>query len=899
MAQPRAQIYYVPSTHWDREWYLPFQGFRYKLVKVVDRLLDILEADPEYRYFVFDGQTVALDDYLEIMPENRPRLETLIRAGRILVGPWYTMPDERILSGESLIRNLLRGYADARRWGVEPMRYGFICDIFGHIAQMPQIFAGMGIPHAFLWRGANDATHPALFCWRAPDGSEVVVWRPSDDGAYSSGKPIWEAANAPDPGTEKWRAGVLEAARHVQQLEGTRSDVPVVLWFDGQDHQIPSPHIPEALEAVREEMPDAEVLFSNLPAFAAAVEPYRTDLPVFAGELIDPARDESRWLAVIPHCLSSHYPMKQANDQCQTLLEAWAEPCLVWATLTARAPTPNFLDHAWQYLLQNHPHDSICGCSIDQVHKDTEYRYDQSSLIAAHVLAECQDNLLGGAGEGDSRELTVSVFSAHPVRGTRVVTLDFDYPRELPARGMHGFPDDPIPCFDILDASGEKLDYQLHSYVQAAGLQEPRTAVEGGLRAHYAIRASVETTLEGIGVKSFRIVPREKPYRSLESQLIGPGEAENEHLVLKIQDNGAIAIGDKQTNATYADLCIFEDTADIGDGWYHVRPIHDQTFLSTGFSTGVSLLTDGAYATTFRIEKTMLLPADFAWMERRRSAERTPVRLLLDVSLHKGARHVECRLSMENTIKDHRLRVLFPTRVPGHDWFAGQPFTVVRRRRGVDRQTFDWQENEVEEKSFVGLAGVNAPKTGLAILGGHGLHEVAVADDAAATVALTLMRGFKRNIQHPERVVPAPMDKRSQLLGPLNFAWRIAPLSGAPDCRALWSMHQEFQAGQRVRAHRGTPQDAVFLRARSGAVLLSALKIARDRDGVILRLFNPADTVAKDVLEFAVPFASAVEVDHAEEPIPGARTRKGGRRLNVSLPKQKIRTYRLRFQPSH
>ena len=175
MAKKRTQIHYVPSTHWDREWYLPFQGFRYKLVKVVDRLLEILEADPEYRYFVFDGQTVALDDYLEIMPENRPRLEALIRDGRILIGPWYTMPDERILSGESLIRNLMRGYADARGWGVEPMRYGYVCDIFGHIAQMPQIFAGMGIPHAFLWRGANDATHPSLFRWRAPAGSASPI----------------------------------------------------------------------------------------------------------------------------------------------------------------------------------------------------------------------------------------------------------------------------------------------------------------------------------------------------------------------------------------------------------------------------------------------------------------------------------------------------------------------------------------------------------------------------------------------------------------------------------------------------------------------------------------------------------------------------------------------------
>ena len=186
LSKRRLQIHYVPSTHWDREWYLPFQGFRYKLVKVVDTLIDILEADPRYQRFVFDGQTVALADYLEIKPENRPRLEALLRSGRILVGPWYTMPDERILSGESLIRNLLRGFADARRFGAEPMRYGYVCDIFGHIAQMPQIFAGMGIAHALVWRGTNQSVHPAHMIWRAPDGSDVLTFRLDDDGSYGT-----------------------------------------------------------------------------------------------------------------------------------------------------------------------------------------------------------------------------------------------------------------------------------------------------------------------------------------------------------------------------------------------------------------------------------------------------------------------------------------------------------------------------------------------------------------------------------------------------------------------------------------------------------------------------------------------------------------------------------------
>ncbi len=903
MPRKRKQIHYVASTHWDREWYLPFQGFRYKLVKLVDQLLDLLEKDPEYRFFVFDGQTAAILDYLEIMPENKPRIEALVRGGRILAGPWHTMPDERIISGEAIIRNLARGYADARSLGADPMRYGFICDIFGHIAQMPQIFAGVGISQAFLWRGANDATHPALFRWRAPDGSEVVTWRPSDDGSYSSGKPVWEAANAPAPGSKEWRDGVIKAAACVQKLEGSRSKVPVTLWFDGQDHQLPCAHIPAALEVIRRAMPDYDVIFSNLNLFARAVEPYCAGLPAFEGELLAPAKDASLWLAVIPHCPSSYYPMKQLNDRCQTLLEYWAEPFLVWAKIETKVPSANFLDHAWQFLLQNHPHDSICGCSIDQVHKDTEYRYDQSAIIAENVIKECQENLAvvmnpaaTGTSDKDRSGLTVSIFSSSPMKRRQVTTIEFDYPADMPARMMHGFPDDQIPCFDILDSSGRRLDYQLHSYVKEAQLQHPAFIFNKGLRAYYSIRASIETTLDGMGITGLHIVPREKPYRLMDSQITGPCEAENQDIALRIQENGAVTIRDKKTGIAYKDLCVFEDTAEMGDGWYHVRPVNNQTFLSTGFPAGISVLADGPFLTTFRIEKTMMLPSSFSWMERRRSQDRIPLNLITDVTLRKGERRVEFRVSMENTIKDHRLRVLFPTGIRGMDWFAGQQFTVVRRARGADRSTFDWQESDVPEKSFLSIAGVDSAKSGLAIIAGHGLHEAAVSDDRSATIALTLMRGFKRTVRGADPAFHTPMDARSQLLGRMTFNWQVATFQGRADFCVLLNMAREFQAGTMVRAHRGNPVDRTFLNSRNGSVMVSAFKPAQDRDGAILRVFNPTDSIAEDVLEFAAPFSSAIEVNHVEEPVPGVRKERGGRRLKISLPAQKIRTYRLRFR---
>src|SRR6202023_4424795 len=102
-------IILVPHTHWDREWYQTFQQFRIRLVRTIDKLLDILDRDDNFQHFMLDGQTIVLDDYLEVQPEQEQRLKKYIQSGHIQIGPWYLQPDEFLVSGEALIRNLQMG----------------------------------------------------------------------------------------------------------------------------------------------------------------------------------------------------------------------------------------------------------------------------------------------------------------------------------------------------------------------------------------------------------------------------------------------------------------------------------------------------------------------------------------------------------------------------------------------------------------------------------------------------------------------------------------------------------------------------------------------------------------------------------------------------------------------
>src|ERR1700712_2788743 len=188
----------VPHTHWDREWYQPYQTFRLRLVGLLDELLDVLEADPGYTRFLLDGQTAVVDDYLAIRPENEGRIRALIASGRIALGPWAILMDEYMVSGETIIRDLQQGIRRGDELG-GAMNVGYLPDMFGHIAQMPQLLALAGLQHAVVWRGVPAGIDRSAFWWDAPDGSRVraeYLW-----GSYSNGRDL-----ADDPGELVMRA---------------------------------------------------------------------------------------------------------------------------------------------------------------------------------------------------------------------------------------------------------------------------------------------------------------------------------------------------------------------------------------------------------------------------------------------------------------------------------------------------------------------------------------------------------------------------------------------------------------------------------------------------------------------------------------------------------------------
>jgi alpha-mannosidase len=365
----------VPHTHWDREWYLPFEQFRLRLGAVVDGVLDTLESDPSFTSFTLDGQAIVLEDYVEVRPENEGRLRALLAAARLEVGPSYILPDEILVGGEPLVRNLLLGRRVCRRFGVEPSGAGYLPDSFGHPAQMPQILAGFSLGTCLFSRGMGDELDEVgvVFRWRA--GPAEVVACQMHPHYDNFARLTWYHD------AEQRVRGIVDAFGELVRAAGSDE----ILLANGSDHLPIEPELPGILAELSQTF-GAQFRIGRYDEHAPLAE----GLPEHEGELVG-----SRLQNVLRGVNSARIYLKQANERSERRLLS-IETAAALQTLWGGAPYPGAdLRLAWRDLLRNHPHDSICGCSCDEVHRDMLVRYEQLDRTLDYVEREALG--VGGA----------------------------------------------------------------------------------------------------------------------------------------------------------------------------------------------------------------------------------------------------------------------------------------------------------------------------------------------------------------------------------------------------------------------------------------------------------------------------------------------------------------------
>src|SRR4051812_6782333 len=881
-------IHVVSHTHWDREWYLTYEQFRLRLVALIDRLLDLLDSDPAYKHFHLDGQTIVLEDYLEIRPEQEPRLRQAIEDGRILIGPWYVMPDEFLVSGESLVRNLLRGHRLSREFGV-PMPVGYLPDLFGHVGQMPQIWRQFGLDNTILWRGFGG--YHAEYWWEAPDGSRVLMMHLPPEGYCNATRLVFD----PD--------AMMARAEEKVEYERSRTRTGQALLMNGVDHVEPHTAIPALIDRLSS-VAGQRAIHSTLPDYVAAVrtsvERDRPPLETVTGEL----RTGTEYANLLPGVLSARVYLKQQNARIQTLLESYAEPLSVMATCVAQGFSPAFaypsaqLRHAWKTLLQNHPHDSICGCSIDAVHEENMTRFARARQVGDAVVDLALDAIADAVPAPSStaviRALAVNtdaveraqvvdalidlpVDSAEPWRKVDAQALDRPvtfWPREATVTGVTG-PDGQRVEFQIL---GEEplVTHVMSRYETPWALNVRRLHVLWWAPA-----------LPPCGYAAFDLALGTRGDAAAAGRrLVGGGDkfAENERIKMSVNHDGTFEVSDKASGITYHRVATLEDVGDVGDEYNYSPPAADRRITSADARlTNVSRIGGGPLRAGLRVELELPLPRSASGDRQGRASEMVMTPIAIEATLDAGAPRVAFSVSVDNRCADHRLRMLFPTaaaavataradtafdviarpaRIPVPDTIRNEsPVSSMPMISVVDAGddgtgatviARGLMEYEIVDRTIIDRAEHpdRAEKTSLGAANSAGSVLIVVGDPAIAITLIRAVGDLSRNdltTRPSGHAGPPVATPAAQCLGRQKFALAFEPRAATPTAGELMASARAQNIPPRVAIARLSSGTAPLTRSvlridrRAGDVVLSALKQAEDRHSTIVRLFNPGE----------------------------------------------------------
>jgi mannosylglycerate hydrolase len=839
-------LYVISHTHWDREWYQTFEGYRKRLVYMMDELIDHMEKDDGYKYFHMDGQTVVLEDYLEIRPENEQRLRDLIKSGRLIIGPWYVMPDEFLVSGESLVRNLQLGFEISAEYDTEPMKNGYVVDIFGHNSQFPQTLNGFGINSAVLYRGIGDYPRDT-FIWKAVDGSSVLCCKLDRERSYSN---FYFAVRWPFDVKGYEEKELVIRMRELLEFSKGLAVTKNLLMMDGVDHMEIEPKLEEIIGILNKNMPDIEIKHARLEDYVQAQIDSGAQFDEITGELYNVAKQGVN-NQVLKNVLSSMVHLKQMNNECEMLLTKWAEPFRAAAGYIKPQNTEGFFRKAWKYLLLNHPHDSICGCSITRVHQDNEYRYDQVKDISAEIIdMELNDITASIDTSSGKGRYGLVLFNAGQNAYNGVIEAELRFPA-----GSQG-------NFTIYDIDGNTVPNQVldvkkdHLKVETSFRRLPQFL----RRDHY--RVAFMCSIPPIGYSTYSYDEQRSigpsfgdyaykefyaPHRYTGSMQTGYQTWENEFLKVFVNNNGTLDVIQKETEKEYRNLLVFEDMTDIGDGWCYRSPVKNPKYMSIDGKCDFTVEYDGGMSVQWKFVYYMDLPAAIREDKLERSNEKKQFAIETTVTMRKDSRLLDFKTVIENNITDHRVRVLFPNYMDTDRFYTSTPF-FLQKRSIKKNDTSDYLEIDTGVYPDQGLVMLKDDKDMFALYN-RGLYEVEIKEDASHTAALTLFRSFASEVGRNKGEMSFMKRKMT-----FEYALEFSPASN--DTGDTLVSAEAWRMGTMYRytgSHGGSlPDKGSFLRIDIPGAILSSFRHKDDMD--IVRIYNCTEKETEGDIElYRVP----------------------------------------------
>lgn len=791
----------ISHTHWDREWYLNSKYTNEWLIPFFNSLFAMFEKEEDY-IFVLDGQMAMVEDYFEELDkkgynvnEYKRKITTYVSQKRLFIGPYYLQPDWQLLSEESLVRNMLLGNKLASELGGS-MTVGWMLDNFGQISQTTQIHKECELDGLYVWRGVEmDPTDvQAEFLWESPDGTKLPSMYLLD-----SYRNVMRLAEHSD---------IMEA-RVYDELEKLKPFMTTsnILLMNGYDQEMVPDDIQPYIKNGGIDSEGMKVIQSNPEKFIASVMSENPELKTLSGALYS-----GRFISVFPGVMSSRMYLKLQNDEQQKYLEKMVEPlsALIWSLGGEYENTQ--IREAWKTLLKNHPHDSICGVSIDDVHTDMENR---SRVVNQLSISLVEQKLKELSGLIDTSKCTNDE--------VKLVFNPSAYPRSEVVEFENG-----TYFVNNIPALGYKLIEE----------SEP---------------TSTELTVSGLNV-------------------------ENKFFNFRLNSNGSFDIKYKDTGREYKSLGIIEDRADTGDEYNYSYPDVDTIYSTENLDANISIVSQTEYQIKFKVDLVMDLPESDIEKHTIRSTSLRALPITNYITVEADSMIVSCKTVLKNTVKDHLMRVLFPTDMKTETAFAGSPFDITERPIFIP----DYDESSIPEdvkKVIIGarearpnttflnreFVDLNDGTNGFSVLS-KGLPEYQVIDDDNK-VALTLFRSVgwiaKEINSRIGDAGPEIFTPDAQCLREMSFEYAVYPHTGDVEsgnvCRTSDSYNTSIVKFTTDR-HKGkfeTSNSYFDIADNLNSIKLTAVKRSEDGGKLIIRGYNSSNSVTKLTLNSKFTIISA------------------------------------------
>lgn len=849
------KLHVLSHTHWDREWYMSFEKHRYRLVKLFDLLINIFDTNPNFKHFHMDGQVAVFEDYLEIRPHQREKIRNLINEGKISIGPWYILQDEFLISGESNIRNMLYGMKIAKEFGDKCSNVGYFPDTFGNIAQMPQILKGFGIDSALVGRGIEpfrnepcdneenvypgagfygegdvsyeyrNQDYKSEVKWVSPDGSEVICVL----------LPNWYN-NAMFIPNEKDEA--INRINSIKKSATWAAETPHLLFMNGSDHTPVQKDIGDVIAKVSDCLGDDVIVHTTLEEYIEHIRPYSEKFLKVHGELIS---SEGSGRVKLVNTASARIYLKQLSNRAQNLLERKVEPIGVMGHLLGHKYDNDFILYSWKELMKNHPHDSICGCSIDIVHDEMVMRYNKSIDVSNSILNETKENIVSKIDFShlDNNTIPVVIMNTSLNMESDQVTTIISSELELDLNKLY-----------LVDDMGKEIMFN----VKALGKNFTYKLPDQGFRIEeYFYRYELKfnaTNIQPMGYSTYYLKKgRAKNIRN-STLILNEYGCENKYISLKFNENGSFNLLDKATGKRFNSLNVFEDCGDRGNQYIFMNVTNPNPITTVNDKAVINIIESEGGFVTYKVENIMFIPKDIVGSTTRtedfvnnnlplveRSKELVKHKIVSLITVNENRSRVDIKVTYDNRSRNHRLRALFETNVESKQDYIDGHFMHIER----DIEPWKNWTNPSNCERQVAFGGVVNEKEGL-IVSARGLQEYEVLRDGKNTYALTILRAngeFGDWGDFPNQV-------GGQCIGENTVEYSVIPVDGNNKNKAIKSAYTYFYSPLEVVqgkiSHGTLPANFSLISVDNSHVVLSAIKKNENNDNVIVRIYNPYNT---------------------------------------------------------